>query len=121
MKDYLTECIESYEEINGPINGSANTPAKHDLFHTNNQAQPLDERRKTVFHHIVSKLLYVSKRAQIYIDWAISYLWTRVSKSNIEDWDKRERLLTYIKNTIDIPRYIGADEINVLKTYVDVS
>ena len=29
MKDYINECFEAYGE---PVNKSANTPAKHDLF-----------------------------------------------------------------------------------------
>ena len=37
VKNYLKECIESYEEIEGPITRSANTPAKHNLFNTNNR------------------------------------------------------------------------------------
>ena len=84
MKDYIKECFEAYGE---PVNKSANTPAKHDLFVTE-VSKPLDEEKKEVFHHIVAKLLYVSKRARVDIDLVVSYLCTRVSCSNDGDWKK---------------------------------
>ena len=74
-----------------------------------------------MFHHIVSKLLYVSKRARIDIDLTILFLFTRVSKSTQNDWDELRRLLTYLKNTADMSRVIGMNNLDMLSTLVDTS
>ena len=73
------------------------------------------------FHHIVAKLLYVSKRARLDISLAIAFLCTRVTRSTIEDWGKLRRLLQYIKGTINMPRIIGELSLTSLMTYVDAS
>ena len=68
MKDYIAECFEAFGE---PIDKDANTPAKNHLFEVV-EAPPLDNDKMEVFHHIVAKLLYVSKRARVDIDLAVS-------------------------------------------------
>ena len=50
-----------------------------------NSSVDLNEERRNTFHHIVAKLLYVSKRSRVDIDLAVSFLCTRVSKSDEED------------------------------------
>ena len=74
-----------------------------------------------MFHHIIGKLLYVSKRARIDVDLTTAILCTRVSKSNVQDWCKLKRLLAYLKGTIGIPRIIGASTLQVMYTWVDTS
>ena len=73
------------------------------------------------FHHIISKLLYVSKRARLDIDLNISFLCTRVSRSTQQDWEKLRRLLVYLRNTIGMVRIIGANSLDVIKIWVDAS
>ena len=118
MKDYINECFEAYGE---PVNRSASTPSKHDLFLSEGSI-PLEEEKKEVFHHIVGKSSYVSKRARVDIELTVSYLCTRVSRSTEEDWKKLGRLLHYLHDTIDMPRIIGAGgAMDILHTYVDAS
>jgi hypothetical protein len=90
MIEYLKKSIDAYEE---EINKYAATPAKGKLFEVDSTSKPLDEKRADIFHHIVSKLLYVSKRARLDIDLTITFLCTRVSCSMEEDWNKLRRLL----------------------------
>ena len=71
------------------------------------------------FHHIVATLRYVSKRARVDIDLVVSYLCTRVSCSDDDDWEKLRRLLHCLYTTIHIPRIIGARGVDILQTYVD--
>ena len=71
MDDYITECIEAYEQVDDKIEGKAATPAKHDLFDVDNSETPLEDIKADIFHHIVGKLLYVSKRARIDVDLAV--------------------------------------------------
>ena len=44
-----------------------------------------------------------------------------VAKSNHQHWNKLRRLLTYLKNTLGLPRDIGARRLDVLYTLVDAS
>ena len=74
MKYYIIECFEAFDE---QITKSANTPSKHNLFTVDKESPPLDEG-KEVFHHIVEKRLYVSKRERVDIDLAVSYLCTSI-------------------------------------------
>ena len=78
MKDYLLECIDVFENLDGEITEKANTPAKGNLFEINESSNSLEQDKTEAFHHIVSKLLYVSKRARIELDLAVSFLRTRV-------------------------------------------
>jgi len=121
MKEYIHECIEAFEETKDKVGGKSATPGKHDLFVVDKDSKSLDDVRSEIFHHIVSKLLYVSKRARIDIDLVISFLCTRVSRSTEEDWEKLRRLLSYLRSTIDLPRVIGATNLDVLHTWVDAS
>ena len=81
MKEYIKECFEAFNELMGK---AENTPAKSSLSEVNDSME-LNEERRDMIHHIVEKLLYVSKRARVDIDLAVSFLCTRVSKSTEED------------------------------------
>ena len=74
------------------MNKSSNISEKHGLFLSEGSI-PLEEEKKEVFHYIVAKLLYVSKRARVDIDLAVSYLCTRVLCSTEGNWKKLGRLL----------------------------
>ena len=54
------------------------------------------------------------------IDLAISFLYARVTKCSKEDWEKLRRLLRYINGTIKIKRTIGAVDLGVARTWVNV-
>jgi hypothetical protein len=118
MKEYIKECIEAFGET---INKGATTPAKSNMFDVDDESEPLNEEKSDIFHHIVSKLLYVSKRARLDIELAIAFLCTRVSCSTNEDWEKLRRLLQYLKATINMPRLIGTDNMQIMQTWVDAS
>ena len=62
----------------------ANTPAKGDLFKIDMPSKALNEDKSEIFHRIVSKLLFVSKRTRLDIELTISFLCTRASKSTDE-------------------------------------
>ena len=74
-----------------------------------------------MLHHIVTKLLYVSKRARVHIDLGVSFRCTRVSCSTLEDWEKLCRMLHYLYDTIDMHMIIGAKGTDMMCTYVDAS
>ena len=111
MNDYIKECMEVYGEEKIK---NRKTPAGDDLFDIDEKSDGLNKENSDIFHHIVAKLLFVSKRARIDIEPTVSFLCTRVAKSTIQDWTKVGRLLGYMKNTIDLPRIIGADRLDVI-------
>jgi len=103
MKEYLQECIDSYGES---IMCNATTPATKELMEVNENSQRLENFRKDKFHHIVAKLLYISKRSRLDLQVSIGYLCTRVQYPTVDDWKKLQRVLQYICGTINIERIV---------------
>ena len=64
-------------------------------------SKPLDEEKAEKFHHIVAKL--------------ITYLCSKEVKQ------KLRRILTYLNGTLDLPRIIGADNLDSLYAWIDAS
>ena len=117
MHDYLVEIINTFGE---DITHKAPTPASNKLFEVN-LLDVLSEKNSETFHHIVAKLLYVSKRAQADLNTTITFLCTRVSKSTVEDWEKICRILQYLKGTINMKNILGANGLDCMSAYVDTS
>ena len=53
------------------------------LFTSDDDAQQLNDEKSKLFHSIVAKFLFTSKRARPDIEPTVSYICTRVSKSTI--------------------------------------
>ena len=68
MKEYLDECIESFEEIDGVIVSKALTPGAHNIFEVDETLDKLCIRKSEMFHHIVAKLLFVTKQARLDVE-----------------------------------------------------
>lgn len=118
MKGYLHKAIEKFEAIQGLGKKLANTLAKRDLFKAKEGAEPLDERRRAMFHSIMALLLYISKRARPAIWTTIAFLYTCPAVADVDNWRKLRRLLQYIKTMIDLELIIGADTFTAFKTFV---
>lgn len=61
------------------------------------------------------------KRARPDLETAVSFLMRRVSKSDLDDWDKLKRVLGFLKRTIDDKRRIGAKSLTEVLTWIDAS
>ena len=61
------------------------------------------------------------KRVRPDLEIAISYLCTRVTKNDIDDWGKLKRLIAFIKFTIDDTRIIGANDLHRIFTWIDAA
>jgi hypothetical protein len=118
MKDYLKEAIADFGE---DIVKSAATPAKRDLFEIDENSPVLTTEKRETFHRVVAKLLYVSKRGRLDIQLTTAFLCTRVSFSTDQDWEKLRRLLMYLRGTLDEFLTLGADDLTIMKTWVDAS
>ena len=112
---------EALEMVSGGVKGTTTTPAKKNLFDVDCESQLLDEDWGDIFHSVVAKLLWIAKRGRPDLELSISFLCTRVATPNIDDWQKLERVLTYLSCTKDERRIIGINNISVMNTYIDAS
>ena len=119
MKDQIKEALDMMDE---DLKDNISSPAYRDLFTTyDGECKNLEGKRKEKFHSIVAKLLFITKRGRPDIETAILYLTTRVSKSNKRDWFKMKRVLSFLKDTIDDVRIIGASSLRDLYMWIDAS
>jgi Reverse transcriptase (RNA-dependent DNA polymerase) len=119
MRDYIKETLDESGII---FNASGvPTPAKHDLFTIDTTSETLSRARSELFHRLVAKLLYLSKRSRPDIQLAVAFLTTRVSNSTEEDWLKLHRVLLYLKGTLDLHLILGADSLVKMETWVDAA
>ena len=120
MEDYVSECIEKYKS---ELKNKAVTPAKGTLFDVDEGDDTInltsDEADK--YHHTTAKLLYLSKRVQIDINLAVSYLCTKVAKPTVHDKSKLLRVLLYLNGTRKMCRTMGMQGISCLQTWIDAS
>jgi len=88
------------------------SPGNHNSFVVDDDAQMLEESEKQYFHSMTVKLLYLAKRARPDILTVVAFLCTRVQCATIQDRDKLNRVLGYLKWTEDF--------VLVLPPYVEV-
>jgi hypothetical protein len=98
----------------------APTPAAEDLF-SNPDSKEVDKKRKEKFHMKVSKGLFACKLARPDIHLAIAVLCKWVKSPTEDDWLKLKRLMRYLTGTKDDKLILHADNLNVIKWYVDAS
>ena len=113
--EYIKESIEDFPEH---VNKTAVSPATRDLFEINTKSLRLDNERDKIFHSIVAKLLFVLHRGRQDVHLPIAFLCTRVSPSTKQDWKKLRRVLEYLNGSLDHTRFVGADDLQKLKTWV---
>ena len=101
-------------------NNTSASPAGEKLFEEGT-GEALNKMEKEQFHTTVAKGLYISKRARPDIQLAVAVLCTRVQQLNKNDWDKLIRLLKFLNGTRNKRLRITADNLSVIKWYVDAS
>jgi hypothetical protein len=115
---YLQDMIN---DLPTDMDGEAATAAGPHLFEVNLKAEPLGEEDATMFHHNVAKLLFVCKRARPDTQTAVAFLSTRVKGPDVDDYKKLTRVMRYIRGTINMPLTLEADNMSVIKWWVDAS
>ena len=60
MKHYIKEAFDAFGE---GVSRGATTPAKHNLFTIDTKMPTLPKEKADLYHHIVTKLLYIPKRS----------------------------------------------------------
>ena len=115
MKKMLTEFRKSYK-----LEGFADTPAGNDLF-AKGRGEMLDKKSKKHFHTFVAKALFACKRGRPDLQLAVAVLALRVQAPTTDDWKKLLRMMKFVNGTIDDCLILSADDLSVVKWYVDAS
>ncbi len=68
-------------------------PRTKDTFKVSDEAELLSEAQRKVFHSLVAKLLYMSKRTRLDVLTTASFLCMRVQRATVDDWSKLEHML----------------------------
>ena len=97
------------------------SPAQKNLREVNPDCKPLSPDKADLFHSIVAKLLWIIKRSRPDLETAVSFLCTRVSKSDEDDWKNLRRVIAFAKATIGDVRIIGADDLTNKVTWIDIA
>jgi hypothetical protein len=118
MREYIKEAIMDFSE---DITRSAATPVQKNLFDTNELHGLLMLHNGKIFHSVVAKLLYVSRRSRLDIKLAIAFICTHMSCIMEQDWLKLKSVLKYLRGTLDEFLTLGADDVGLMKTWVDAS
>jgi len=123
VKIFMKECMsEMLEAIPKDMGGDASTPAALHLFEVNDtNPQPLEEQRAILFHHYVAKALFLCKRVRPDIQTAVAFLSTRVKSPDKDDYKKLKRLMQHLRKTKDIELTLEADNLRVVKWWIDGS
>jgi hypothetical protein len=96
-------------------------PAKKNLFASDLESPLLDDGEKQLFHTVVAKLLYLSRRARPDIITTIGFLCTRVQAPTEEDRVKLRWLLGYLLKTKDDVLVLKPSECFKVVAYIDAS
>ena len=62
-----------------------------------------------ILYCIVTRFLYVAKRARPDLQVAVVFLCKQVKCPNMDDWKKLGRLVQYVRATIHLPLILGSD------------
>jgi len=96
MYDYIDKMLA---ELPSDMNGVSTTPAGTHLFNVDDGAEKLHEDKAQLFHHLVAKLLYLSRRSRQDIQTAVAFLCTRVQSPDTDDYKKLGKVMKYLRNT----------------------
>jgi hypothetical protein len=118
MDDYVENMLD---EVPDDMSGVHVTPAADHLFKVNDDAEPLDNLTSDIFHSITAKLLFLCKRARPDIQTPIAFLCTRVRNPDIDDYKKLQRVVCYLRGTKTLALTLEADNLQVIKWWVDAS
>jgi hypothetical protein len=120
MTDYIESMVDDCT-VRFEKKDRVPTPATEKLFTVDDNSKPLERDRAEELHTIVAKGLFACKRARPDIHPTIAFLCTRVKQPTEEDWQKLIRLLKYLNGTRQDKLSLRADNVNVLKWYVDAA
>jgi hypothetical protein len=86
MNDFISELLkETPDEL---LKGPSSSPASNYLFRVNKVAKKLKSGTAVLYHHLVAKLLYLSKQTRPGLLTTVSFLSMRVQSPDVDNWKK---------------------------------
>ena len=95
------------------------TPVAPCLFAVINTRNLKGEQVET-FSLLVAKLLWIFQRGRMECSPAVAFLCTRVKSPDVKDWKKLKQLISFLHQTIDNVRIIGADDLLKMQTFINL-
>jgi hypothetical protein len=97
------------------------TLGTRDCFMVDSQSKELVKKEQKIFHTMVARFLYLSKRARPEILAVVGFLCTRVKRPTLKDRKKLETLLGYLKGAMERIMVIKLKSMFKPVGYVDAS
>jgi len=122
MTDYVKSMVGEFAEVEDLSKmRTQHQPWTEGLFRVNNASPALTKEKAEIFHTMVAKGIFVTKRARQDIQPAIAFLCTRVKAPTEEDWGKLKRMIKFLSQTQDDVLTLKADGTNVVKWSLDAA
>ena len=119
MYDYIDRMLaETPADL---LKGPSATPAANHLFDVNEKASKLDPATAIIYHHLTAQLLYLAKRTRPDLLTAVSFLCTRVTEPDEDDWKKLGRCLRFARETRNDKLTLSARGANQIFWWIDAS
>jgi hypothetical protein len=118
MPNYIDGILD---EAPDDMDGSAVTPAPLNLYTMRDDVEKLDDEHAETYHHLTAKLLYLCKRARPDLQTAVSFLTTRVTQPDKDDWKKLSRCIWYLGHSKDLFLTLETDDGITVKWWIDAS
>ena len=80
-----------------------------------------DKERKDLFVHLVMQGLYLSQRGRPDIRTAISFLCSRLTCPDEDDFKKLTRMIRYLRHTLYMCLVLGKDDTDSMRWWIDAS
>ena len=97
MVKYLEDCIEMFGE---DVIMLVTYPATKQFFEVKEDAEQMSEKKGELFHSVVETFLFITKRSRPDLEKAMGFLTTRVSKSDVDNWEKWRSILRFVHCTL---------------------
>ena len=119
MHDYVKNMLN---DAPASMDGKAATPAAAHLFKVNMEnPKLLGKDKKDLFVHLVMQGLYLSQRGRPDIRTAISFLCSRLTCPDKDDYKKLTRLIRYLCHTLYMCLVLGKDSMDSMRWWIDAS
>ena len=118
MKHKIEYTVIQFKDICG---FKVTFPCSQHLWDVNYKAELLDDVKADLFQSLTAKLLYITKIIRSDIEPAVEFFTTRVAKSNVENWKKLIRCISYLNHTVDDVSIIGGFNLTDFFTWFDLS
>ena len=111
-------CLDKAEP---KASGTKSSAAPLNMIFVDEDCEKLSKNKYETFHNFVAKMLFAKNISLPDTGTAISYLTTRVIEPDQNNWMKMVHLFKYFRGTKDIPLILSADNVGIIKWYIDGS